>query len=262
MKINKKVNCNKITALSSYLFLGILAIFIGLGAGLCLANTANVNDFNSLEEAVGNNNISTINVETDYIKLGGELSNINHSLAIYGKANGSILDGNNAHRIFEFAPNSGNITIDSIHFQNGRNEDPLNINNGGGAVHIEKGTNIAFINTNFSNNKATSNGGAIFFLGDAENSSTLTFSGMATFTSNESTSGHGGAIYTERSDLAFSKEVKFEKNRSSGNGGAIYFDGDAGKKNSLTFNSKVIFTNNESTNGKGGAIYAWHSNLT
>ncbi|MDR2078083.1 MAG: hypothetical protein LBP39_03910 [Rickettsiales bacterium] len=292
MEIDKKVNYSKISALFSYVFLNTIVIFIGLGACLCLADTANVNDFNSLKEAVGSNNISTINIKADSITLDRKLPVIKHDLAIYGAASRSTLDGNNAHRILEFAPNSGNITIDTIYFKNGHNKDPKDRDNGGGAAHIEEGTNMTFNNTVFSNNTAESCGGAIYFEGNTKSKNILIFNGKTTFASNIA-SGDGGAILAAYSDLIFAGEAKFENNISSSAGGAIFLysvdgtgsmaifngttdfsgnsstnaggainsQGDAESKNILIFKGKTTFTDNTSTECDGGAIAAWYSDL-
>ncbi|MDR2078084.1 MAG: hypothetical protein LBP39_03915, partial [Rickettsiales bacterium] len=263
MKINKKINYSRIAV--SYLFLGTLAIFIGLGAGTCLANTVDVNSSSELEKAIGSN-ISTINIKADSITLGQKLPVINRSLVIYGKTNGSILDGNNAHKILEFSQNLNNITINNTHFQRGHNEDPLDEYSGGGAAHIKKGKTILFNNTNFSNNTAVSQGGAILSLGDNSRKNSLLFNGRTTFTSNESTSGAGGAMAVWNSDLTFGGEVEFTNNKSIV-GGAIYSLGDGPHKNIILFKGKTTFTgnksiDNESIKGYGGAMFIENSDLT
>ncbi|MDR2077688.1 MAG: hypothetical protein LBP39_01835, partial [Rickettsiales bacterium] len=109
----------------------------------------------------------------------------------------SILDGNKTQTILEFNP-VNNIAINNIHFQNSYNEDPFDngdsFDNGGGAVHIGK-RKILFSGTNFSNSTATPRGGAILDLGGrGDRANILRFNGKATFSSNESTSGDGGAV--------------------------------------------------------------------
>ncbi|MDR2077396.1 MAG: hypothetical protein LBP39_00330, partial [Rickettsiales bacterium] len=260
IKINKKVNCNKIAALSSYLFLSTLAIFIGPGTGICLAsapsvNDLGVNDFNDLEKAVDNNNSSVINIKADSITLNRELPVISHSLTISTEEDGSILNGDHSYRILEFNPNLDNITINGIHFKHGRNEAAPIANNGGGAVHIEERTTIAFNSIDFSNNKAVSHGGAIYSLGDAQVKNILTFGGKITFTGNESTSGDGGAAYVLHSDLIFGGEVNFAKNKNGKDGGAIYAE-----NSNITFGWVVNFEENRSKID-GGAIHAKYSDL-
>ncbi|MDR2077487.1 MAG: hypothetical protein LBP39_00805 [Rickettsiales bacterium] len=129
MKINKKINCSRMAA--SYLFLGTLAIFIGSGATLCLANTADVNNSDELERAIGDSNMATINIKADSITLDRKLPAISRKLTISGKTyRKSILYGNNVQKILEFNPNLSDITINNISFQNGHNKclvSPINL---------------------------------------------------------------------------------------------------------------------------------------
>ncbi|MDR2077959.1 MAG: hypothetical protein LBP39_03260, partial [Rickettsiales bacterium] len=190
MKINEKRNCSKVVA--SYLFLGTLAIFTGLGADLCLAAAVDVSNIEELEKAIGNDSSTVINITTDYIKLNKNLPVIGRSLIISGATGGSTLDVNNARIILEFNTKSDNATINiainNICFQNSSAA-----RNDGSALYIRRGTTITLNNTDFSNNTAVSHGGAILTLGD-ENvaNNTLTFSGKTTFTGNKSTEGDGG----------------------------------------------------------------------
>ncbi|MDR2077928.1 MAG: hypothetical protein LBP39_03105 [Rickettsiales bacterium] len=301
MKINKKLNYSRIVA--GYLFLGALTIFISLGAGTCLASAVNVNNFSGLEKAIDDSSSSTINIEANFITLSRELPVISRSLTISSEAYRSTMNGNNKNKILTFNKDSGDISINNIHFLNGHNKNPSYFYSpfkypfdgyiGGGAVHIEEGTNVAFNNTNFSNNIAISHGGAICSTGGSENKSSLRFNTKTTFAGNKSTTGEGGAIYAKLSDLTFNGEVKFEKNKSSkeggaiflyshdgGNstvtfegvinfidnisknsGGAIYSEGSAQNKNILILNDGTTFANNESKEDNGGAMYVEHSNL-
>ncbi|MDR2077472.1 MAG: hypothetical protein LBP39_00730, partial [Rickettsiales bacterium] len=225
MKTSKKVNYSKMLAPASYLFLGTLAIFAGLGAGLCLAKAVDVPNIKELEKAIGNNSSTVINITTDFIKLKKELPVIGRSIILSGATGGSTLDGDNKYKISEFNQNLADITINNMRFQNGHNDAELSGINGGGAVCIIKGTTITLNNTDFSNNTAVSYGGAIYSRGDGNvANNTLTLEGKTTFTGNKSTKGRGGAIYTWYSDLTFNGEAKFENNSSYDNGGAIYFD--------------------------------------
>ncbi|MDR2077768.1 MAG: hypothetical protein LBP39_02255 [Rickettsiales bacterium] len=265
---NKKINCSRMAA--GYLFLGTLAIFIGLGAGLCLADTADVNDYSGLGKAIGDNSISTINIKADSIRLDWKLPVINHKLTILGKTDRKgILDGNSAQRILEFNQNLADITINNIHFQNGRDihfqngrtKNRYGGNDGGGAIYIKEGTTILFNNVDFSDNQVTHDGGAILALGNKKSKNILRFGRKTIFTRNENTYGFGGAIYEECSELTFGGETKFENNKSKNNGGAICSRGNGQNQNILRFNSRTIFTDNESTRDSGGAILAWHSDL-
>ncbi|MDR2077923.1 MAG: hypothetical protein LBP39_03075, partial [Rickettsiales bacterium] len=259
MKINKKVNYSRIAV--SYLFLGMLTTFIGLGAGLCLANTADVNNSNELERAIGDSNIATINIKADSITLDQKFPVVNRSLTISGEADRkSTLNGNNTQRILIFGKNAYNITINNINFNGNDEKDNLfNIVKDAGAIHAKEGTNITFNNTNFSSNTAVSHGGAIYSLGDAQGKNILLFNGITTFSSN-SASDDGGAIYAKYSDLVFSGETNFVKNESKDSGGAIYFlrlhHSKHENSSFLTFNEKTTFIGNRSASGSGGAIYS------
>ncbi|MDR2077618.1 MAG: hypothetical protein LBP39_01470 [Rickettsiales bacterium] len=265
MKISKKVNYNRIAG--SYLFLGMLTIFIGLGVGTCLASSIHVDNSSELEKAIGCNNVSTINIGANPITLDRELLVISRDLTISGEANGkSTLDGNNIQRILEFNTVVDNITVNNIHFQHGHNKNPLDYYNGGGALHIRdtvltaldnRRTTVTLNNVNFSSNTAVSCGGAVYSVVSTWDKNTfVVFNGKTTFASNESTNGGGGAIYANLSYLTFSGETKFEKNKSEGNGGAIYSN-----LSNLTFSGETKFEKNKS-NKFGGAIYAQSSRMT
>ncbi|MDR2077843.1 MAG: hypothetical protein LBP39_02655 [Rickettsiales bacterium] len=138
----------------------------------------------------------------------------------------------------------------------------------GGALFAKDSANLIFEKeVAFKNNRSlksyynedNNGGGAIF----SEGKSVFLFRGAATFNSNESREGHGGAIYAGDSvRLAFEKETIFKNNRSlrsyysgnnsSGGGGAIFSDG----RNVLAFSGAATFDGNESREGSGGAILA------
>ncbi|MDR2778097.1 MAG: hypothetical protein LBB13_01140, partial [Rickettsiales bacterium] len=186
----------------------------------------------------------------------------------------------------------------NLHLSNGNNEDDLYNSNGGGAIYLKGGILINLNNITFSNNKAKSKGGAIFSKEAATAKSNLIFEEKIIFIANESSEGAGGAIAADYSDLTFKGETEFNNNKSlnmggaillysgDGNGkssilrfenmvtffanetrncgGALYSEGDFGKKNTLIFLKKAIFKKNKITGikGRGGAIHATHSNLT
>lgn len=121
--------------------------------------------------------------------------------------------------------------------------------NGGGAIYSENALTIP--GGTFTNNKATfatgtgANGGAIASTGD------VTLTAKAQFTGNNATQ-YGGAIYSEGTvtvaDGTFGGSgTDINKAKM---GGAIYAD-----SVKLT-GTKVDFTNNQATDGNGGAIYS------
>ncbi|MDR2077397.1 MAG: hypothetical protein LBP39_00335 [Rickettsiales bacterium] len=263
MKINKKLNYSRIVALSSYLFLSTLAIFISTRVGTCLASVVDVNNSSELEIAIGDNSISTINIEADSITLDRKLPLISRNLSISGEKNGSILDGNNkTYGILTFIKNALNITINNINFENGNSNNKTNVFDYdkmvGGAIYIEVGTTIALSNTNFSNNKADFYGGAICSDGSIKNKNTLVFNGKTTFAGNGVTTDGGGAIYAGYSDLIFNGDAEFKNNSSSYYAGAIFLDSHYSNYSigsSITFEGAASFSGNVSKE-EGGAIYS------
>jgi predicted outer membrane repeat protein len=125
----------------------------------------------------------------------------------------------------------------------------LDLTNGGGAVRIEQGATIVFNNTNFSNNRAELNGGAIIFWGDIKNGNNnniLRFNGRTTFTGNKSIKGLGGAIFAVNSDLVFDGEAEFKNNSSYVGGGAIWIANISKNEVNVTFNKLATFEGNSS----------------
>ena len=145
----------------------------------------------------------------------------------------------------------------------------------GGAIFFdEESTDSRVINSNFTANRAVSNGrgGAIYWLGVSGNVSqsifedntagvyggAIYFSGDDATTvdsifKNNTANEDAGAIYWRGVSGNVSQSI-FENNTANSNGGAIYFD-------SNSKNSKVIdssFFNNSVVNENGGAIQ-WNS---
>ena len=104
-------------------------------------------------------------------------------------------------------------------------------------------------NTNFTNEIAGGNGGAI----DSESSSLSILGG--TFSGNKAV--NGGAIYALNDSSVMigssgsGNRVTFTSNSASGNGGAIYANGNT----SLNITNSGFFRN-LATNGYGGAVYS------
>ncbi len=86
----------------------------------------------------------------------------------------------------------------------------------GGAVSCDSFLPALFVRCNFSGNRATSSGGALY----------LPFAGSAhlhhcRFVGNVTTSSNGGAVYSESFDLIFNQCI-FSRNKSSQSGGAVF----------------------------------------
>ncbi len=121
----------------------------------------------------------------------------------------------------------------------------------GGAIYANLSTVTLNDNVSleFSNNIATSSGGAIAIRSSSDFS--ITGSGTLTFSGNQA--GTGGAIYNESAGsnilLSSNKKVTFSENTSTTYGGAIKTYGDGLQLNT---NSSVLFSQNEAM--YGGAI--------
>ena len=191
------------------------------------------------KEIILDHDITFENYEIDFYEGGIELD-IDY-LIING--NGHIIDGADKSRIFIIT--GKNITLKNIVFKNGhahKNYDnPLN--NNGGAIKINRNSNITIENCEFINNISEEYGGAIGNAGELTiNESTL----------NNNTSGSGGAI-NNWSELTITSST-LSGNTSEEYGGAI--DNFGGK---LTI-TESIFNNN--TANWGGAINNFESKLT
>lgn len=120
----------------------------------------------------------------------------------------------------------------------------------GAALYHCHGT-IVVTNNTFTSNIATVNGGAIYIdsTGLSSVSKSMIYFKKCSFTSNQATTRHGGAIYSGGAFEA--KECKFNSNSANyGAGGAIC---NAQGLFSVVSNT---FTYNKATKGKGGALYS------
>ena len=151
----------------------------------------------------------------------------------------------------------------------------------GGAVYTTDNTSLYILNTNMSENTSTNFGGAVFIYDGTPTDIT-----GANFSKN-SASQKGGAIYSEKNDNNTSKKpitisgVTFDTNTAGASGGGLFinshcavtikdnsvFNGNSAKdyggailnngRASATYNiSNTIFSKNQCTSSRGGAIYA------
>lgn len=140
--------------------------------------------------------------------------------------------------------------------------------------YVTKGIKPLILNSEFLNNEAVTNGGAIY-LEDGSNKNEVYVEGSKFV---ENTAGsYGGAIYSAASKV-FLKDSHFEKNNSSQFGGAVFMFGPLSqventtfKENSTTYSGGAIYLGNTSTDNQinitgstfennkagsnGGAIY-------
>lgn len=120
----------------------------------------------------------------------------------------------------------------------------------GAALYHCHGTLVVTNNT-FTGNIATINGGAIYIdsTGQPSVSKSMIYFNKCSFTSNQATTRHGGAIYSGGAFEA--KECKFNSNSANyGAGGAIC------NAQGLFSTVRSTFTYNKATKGKGGALYS------
>ena len=163
------------------------------------------------------------------IEVSSSLSITGKQVTIDGDELVTIRRSASANTDFSLLTSDSFLYIDGITFRGGRS---LN----GGAINT--GTaDVEIIRTQFIDNRAASDGGAIF-ADDATIRNSF-------FDSNEA-GNLGGAIYT-RDDMIRVEDSTFTGNRAA-RGGALYAGGDADIYGSL-------FTNNSATE-RGGAVYA------
>ena len=164
---------------------------------------------------------------------------IDKTITING--NNHEIDGMDLARVF-YVTETGDFTLKDTTITNAKAS--------AGAAIYNKGTTTV-IDSTFTNNKATSNGGAIYNLdGD------VTVSGVNTFTNNEAVDG--GAIYNlkyyeDSSKLNIEGSNVFTENEASNAGGAIYVYTGFAEEPGLTITGTNAFNENEAT--YGGAIF-------
>ena len=119
----------------------------------------------------------------------------------------------------------------------------------GGAVYTGNYASLTVALSEFSENKAKTNGGAIYHSPNTTSGAPLKIN-ASTFTGNEAQKGSGGAIYTTSEAVVNIKNSLFENNKATGgSGGAIYL----GTHSNATLTNN-FFKNNTATEN-GGALY-------
>ena len=168
--------------------------------------------------------------------LGGAISNsgtmtLGESVFEGNKASvegGAVLNGTNGSNL-EFT--------DSVKFS--KNESNL----GGAVSNIGK---LTMKDAEFTENKATSNGGAVFNNDGAE----FNITDSATFTDNQGT--FGGAV-TNFGNMTMA-DATFKNNKSNNEAGGALVNGAGNRNGTLTFTGNVLFQDN-TAEGLGGAIF-------
>ncbi|MDR2778657.1 MAG: hypothetical protein LBB13_04160, partial [Rickettsiales bacterium] len=289
MKISEK---SKIYCQCVSLFLRsvLVASIVFSTVTMARAEPTEVNSFDELERAIGDNGKNYINVKQN-IPFTNEIVINRSNLTISGPGEGEEveLNGDGKHRFFIIEGNSENISLKNLHLKSVSSGDESGYDSGGGAIHLGKEVVVNLEGLTFSGNQTKSQGGAIYSRGtDSDNKNSLNFTektifdgnktinktnlskggaifavdstliferGLAIFENNSSIDG-GGAIYAEDSSLIFGKAT-FENNSSTRVGGAIY----GGNGTKLTFGGEVIFRKNSSASD-GGAIFSLGKNDT
>lgn len=155
--------------------------------------------------------------------------------------------------------NAGTLTI-----QDG-SEITSNSSTGGGGGSNGGGINstgtLTITNTTFTSNSATNNGGAIYINGGTATITSSTFN-----TQNAAVIDDGAAIYLNNGTLSINNSTFTNNDTSNGFGGAIYQDDGTLNIGITTGNT---FTNNDANDtvgmgeeGAGGAIYKTGGNMT
>ena len=184
-------------------------MLLGIQAG-AYAMDYNVWDTDSLKYAINFAGSGDTIIFDDDIQLTDDLP-LFMTDGVIINGNGKTLDGMGTYSLLQFEQSRTPGTISDLTIMNGIND----------------------------------NGGAIFVWGDLSKTGTISGS---TFSGNEATNGHGGAIYAETLSGTISNSI-FSGNTAGYDGGAIYVNQD------LSGNiSNSTFSNNTVTNGSGGAI--------
>ena len=128
----------------------------------------------------------------------------------------------------------------------------------GGAIYMERQSELTMTDTTFTQNIARTEGGALYAAGE----SVITANGCA-FTENtvEKAGKHGGAVSLHSAHLT-ADDVEFVGNTAKNNGGALYVSYSSNRDT----NSTVALTNSSFTDnlteGYGAAIYATRHEVT
>ena len=121
------------------------------------------------------------------------------------------------------APNSNIGDTQNVTISGGSFNSNISQNNGGAIFTSDKGSAVSVSNTPFSNNHATTSGGAVYCQG------TMTFDHIS-FSDNQVKNINGGAIYiTQSGNVTISDKDgngnEFKENTSPANGGGIFTSG-------------------------------------
>ena len=226
--------------------------------------TYDVNDFNTLHNALTNNSYDTVNVNIKSDITLENTTDVNEAIKTLNiNGNNKTINGNNTHQFLKI--NSGTVIINNIKIINCFTDDE------GGAIYNK--AKLTIINTTLNNNIAHS-GGSIYNFGKTTIVNSLLNNNKVAYDYNEDV-GYGGAIYNEANLNIINCTLNSNSHHSIdgfylGEGGAIYNTGNLTITNStlnknfaenggaISNNAKLNIINctlnNNYVNSYGGAI--------
>ncbi|MDR2777973.1 MAG: hypothetical protein LBB13_00485, partial [Rickettsiales bacterium] len=259
MKISEREKISGIRA-NFALCCGLVLLLTMFSEGEASNVIIGANDFDRLSGAIKHDTKGLmVDIQQD-MNFTAAIKVYRGNLSISGvtKENRVRLDGNNENRFFVFGKDLQNIRLKNLHFDKGYSNTASDNEKSGGAIYIKGKTDVILENTAFSGNRAKLCGGAVFYSGDKDSNedNDLIFEGKTIFYANESIENSGGAVEVDYSNLIFREETKFENNKSPEFGGAIVLYSEKGNEvdRDLKFEKAATFFNNKSKSG--GAIFS------
>jgi|GEM_PF-4646948 len=168
--------------------------------------------------------------------------------------NGSLDD--NAHAIH--AANITNLTVTKSEFTGNRASDS------GAAIYTRGETNLTVDQCNFFENTAMGDGGAIYYSGHQLGTDTYMTLSITNTTFSLNEASDGGALALQNANATIGSDVTFTRNKANGNGGAIFASGkNQGMSEGWTITlDGTSITNNESGHNGGGVCIEESGSLT
>jgi Ca2+-binding RTX toxin-like protein len=272
----------------------LTAVTQGANMAIIKVTTANDSGAGSLRTAVsvakaGDKIVFAANLANQTITLTTGDIDIKKNLTIDASAASNLtISGNNQSRIFSITDNS-NVSIKGLTFADGRAVVEGDGVGAGGAINVQRKSNLTVENSTFINNSAERSGaievgfacsatvlnstfdgndgtldndpfsaGAIstYGAGGTNGSGKVVIKG-STFTNNKGV--NGGAVYVLLGPLTIENST-FKNNQSLRSGGAVFTDGASGGARDalggITTISGSRFEGNRAVGG-GGALYLW-----
>ena len=171
----------------------------------------------------------------------GTTLTINKNLTIKGDSYPlPILDGGNSVRIMDITASGVTVTIDRLHFQNGR---VSGTDVRGGAIRLHPSSHLRVTDSHFKNNRSVdSHGGAIATTGTGSEPGTLTISGSTFYQNHGYDGGAIMAVFTN--GVSTITNSSFVENTAGRGGGAI-----SGSFARITATNSTFIDNTAGTGG-------------